>query len=66
MKAPRQATQGHAYLHLGVKVIALESGDHVRVRAVDPTSPWLGPVYQVQACDLQRHPMAYFHGETPA
>lgn len=66
MKAPRQATQGHAYLHHGVKVIAMESGDRVWVRAVEPCSPWLGPAYLVQACELERQPMVYFHGETPA
>lgn len=62
----RQARQGHAYLHHGVKVIAMASGERVLVRAIDPGTPWLGPAYQVLASELERLPMAYFHGETPA
>lgn len=57
------ARQGHAYMHMGRRVISLESGEVVRVAEV--RSPWLGEPYRVRASWLKPMPMVYFHGEVP-
>jgi hypothetical protein len=65
--APGQAQQGHRYLWCGVdEVLALESGQRVRVAVLDSGQPWLGAQYAVDAADLTPLPMRYFHGQTPA
>ncbi len=61
-KAP--AKQGHRYKLQGVDVLALESGEVVRVARIEPEQLWpLGEVRTVSARDLDPVPMRYFHGE---
>lgn len=60
----RTATQGHAYLLNGIKVLAMESGRDVRVCEVGPL--WLGRAHVVSAEALEPLPMTYFRGEVPA
>lgn len=60
----RRATQGHAYLLDGIKVLSMESGERVRVCEIGPL--WLGRAHHVDACRLEAVPMAYFRGEVPA
>lgn len=58
-----RATQGHAYLLDGIKVLAMESGERVQVREIGPL--WLGRAHHVDADLLEPVPMAYFHGQVP-
>ncbi|MBN9410850.1 MAG: hypothetical protein J0H69_17025 [Burkholderiales bacterium] len=57
------AQQGHAYDYAGTKVIALESGENVRVAEI--RDGWLGARLQADAAHLEPLPMAYFHGQVP-
>lgn len=59
------AQQGHKYQHGGIVVLALQSGESVRVAEIVPGQPWLGGTYNVRAEWLTPLPMAYFHGEVP-
>lgn len=65
--AEHRARQGHRYLHAkqGIDVIALESGDFVRVIYIDPAWQWCSPPFFASAADLIPRPMAYYHGEIP-
>ena len=66
MTAPGQAQQGHRYLWCGVdEVLALESGQRVRVALLDDMQLWFETRYIVDATDLTPLPMRYFHGEVP-
>lgn len=59
-----QAKQGHRYELQGVHVLALESGEAVRVARIEPERLWpLGEVRTVHATELIPLPMRYFYGE---
>jgi hypothetical protein len=58
-----EAKQGHLYQHGGIRVLALESGNSVRVAPIEEL--WIGPGYTVKAEWLKPLPMVYFHGEVP-
>lgn len=58
-----KATQGHRYLHNGIAVLAMESGESVEVREIGPL--WLGQGRTVPASELEPQPMTYFRGEVP-
>lgn len=59
-----QAKQGHTYLLNGVKVLALESGEVVRVSEIDHTRQWpLLDSIVAYAKDLTPLPMVYFNNE---
>jgi hypothetical protein len=60
-----EAKQGHRYLFDGTPVIALASGERVRVLAFDPKAPWLYSVLLAHANQLEPQPMKYFHGQIP-
>lgn len=58
------AKQGHRYEYRGVDVLALESGEVVRVARIDAELPWpLGAISTVHASELTPRPMRYFFGE---
>lgn len=59
------ARQGHLYEHFGVRVIAMESGERVKVREVVPDAMFLGPEMMAQAEWLKELPMKYFGGGLP-
>ncbi len=66
MTAPGQAQQGHRYLWCGVdEVLALESGQRVRVAVIERDQPWLGARYVLDAADLTPLPMRYFGDRVP-
>lgn len=65
MNTPGPAQQGHRYRWRGVDVLALESGQDVRIAEIVPGQPWLGPRVAAYAFELEPLPMAYFHGQTP-
>ncbi|CAB5224372.1 hypothetical protein UFOVP393_64 [uncultured Caudovirales phage] len=57
--------QGHRYKFGGSPVIALDSGDEVRVMHFCPEEPWHGLVEVAHSSQLTPEPMKYFHGEVP-
>lgn len=57
------AQQGHLYRCQGRKVIALESGERVRVATI--RDGWLDLRMHVDADQLEPLPMVYYHGEVP-
>ena len=61
------ARQGHRYRHKGRDVLAMQSGDTVRVREITPDDVWqqLGEAEWVPAAELVPLPMVYFHGQVP-
>lgn len=60
------AHQGHRYLLGNQSVIAMQSGEVVRVRPLDHSEPYpLGPAKEVHAAWLVPEPMKYFKGEVP-
>jgi len=62
----KYAKQGHTYLLSGIKVLAIESGEVVRVCEIDDTKQWpLLDAITANASDLVPLPMTYFHGDTP-
>jgi len=61
---PAKATQGHRYSLQGVRVIALDSGETVRVGEWDEY--WFSSIRTVSAADLIPQPMKYFGGGVPA
>lgn len=62
---PPIARQGHLYEHFGMRVIAMESGERVKVREVIPDAIFLGPEMVAQADWLKELPMKYFGGGLP-
>lgn len=60
------ARQGHRYTYFGLSVLAMESGERVRVREILPDWPWLGPEMHALAQWLKPEPMKYTQGEVPA
>lgn len=61
-----QAKQGHTYMLNGVKVLAIESGDVVKVCEIDEQKQWpLLEAATVNSDQLTPLPMTYFHGDTP-
>ncbi len=60
------ALQGHRYLLGDKSVIAMQSGEVIRVRELDQSEPYpLGPAKEVHAAWLKPEPMKYFKGEVP-
>lgn len=60
------ATQGHTYTLDGRKVMAMESGTHPVVHAVNHLNPWpLTYIGRVNASSLKPLPMVYFNNEVP-
>ena len=60
------ATQGHRYDLFGTDVLALESGEFVRVAKIDKSKPWpLTMEKKVYAHFLEPMPMVYFAGQVP-
>jgi hypothetical protein len=65
MNPSQSAKQGHRYEYRGVDVLALESGEVVRVARIDLAAYWpLQEVSIVSAEELKPLPMQYFHGGT--
>lgn len=60
-----EARQGHKYSFFGVEVLAMESGERVKVREVQTDALWLGASMVAHADHLKPMPMKYFHGEVP-
>ena len=61
----KRAQQGHRYHLNGKNVLALESGQRVRVLYFDSKQPWISKISKVFCNELIPQPMKYFHGETP-
>lgn len=61
-----KARQGHLYEHFGMRVIAMESGERVKVREVVADTLGLGPEMVAQADWLLPLPMKYFGGGIPS
>lgn len=59
------AKQGHRYTYNNQSVLALNTGQIVRILSFDSNKPWLGDIYQVPAFLLTPEPMAYFQGQIP-
>jgi hypothetical protein len=59
------ARQGHLYKHFGIRVLAMESGERVKVREVITDAYFLGPEFIARAEWLQPLPMKYFGNEVP-
>lgn len=64
MQHPEIAQQGHLYEYRGERVIAMNSGEIVRVRKF--VWEWLGESIIADAEELEPLPMVYFHGELPS
>ena len=63
----KYATQGHRYKLFDTEVLALESGNFVRVARIDRSKPWpLTEERQVYANVLTPMPMVYFAGQVPS
>lgn len=64
-----RATQGHRYHWHGLNVLAMESGESVRVREIQSLPAgfdWLGPAHDAVSADgLIPQPMSYFWGDVP-
>ena len=61
----KRAQQGHRYHLHGKNVLALESGQRVKVLFFDPEQPWVSKISKVFCNELIPQPMKYFHGEIP-
>lgn len=60
------AEQGHIYSHGKARVVALESGEIIKVRELDPDGPLgFGQAYMVNAKFLEPLGMKYFGGQIP-
>ena len=46
-------------------MIAMTSGETVRVRELVPDDPWLGQAWNVPADELKPLPMKYYGGQVP-
>jgi len=64
-EALRIARQGHRYTYHQKNVLALESGQRVKVLFFDPEQPWVSKISKVFCNELIPQPMKYFHGEIP-
>ena len=66
-KAKLKPTQGCTYKdnRTGITVMAMESGDTVRVRELLLGEPWLGRESVALAEHLESLPMKYLGGEVP-
>ena len=59
------AKQGRLYQYGSHQVIAMTSGETVRVRELVPDDPWLGQAWNVPADELKPLPMKYYGGQVP-
>lgn len=59
------ARQGHKYDYFGVPVLAMESGERVKVREIQQDATWLGAEMIAHADWLKPMPMKYHGGEVP-